>query len=594
MTKRMRFLAIVGAAIVVIGLTLSLCGWTPLALLSYVMNSVLSAGNPTGTLSVEVRSDPVVVQPVATSTRGSEDANSGGSESGNWPSYNRTVTSARFSPLSQINTHTVGSLKILCSYDTKLRESFQSGLIVVNGALIGTTALDTFSIDPANCHENWRVHEEYKPAGQKVNRGAAYLDGRVFRGFLDGQVRAYDFKSGSVLWKTAIADPARGELIDAAPIASQGLVFVGIALGDVKGFKGRMYALAADTGRVVWETYLVPKAEGDPSRGPAGTMPASAATTWRNAPDVPISGGGTWTSYTLDPTAGRLYVPVGNPSPDFVLSLREGNNLYTNSVVVLDARSGSYINHFQISPRDWHDWDVSNAPALIQTRGGKQLLSFTPKNGYLYGLDLATGQFIYHSAVTRRDNSETPLTVGSYTHFCPGAVGGGEWNGVAYDPQTNLIFSGEDDWCTTVKLQSDDQVKAAANGAPWLGNVQDSPLDLFGHPDPHSQWAGWLYATDADTGQWKWRLKTNYPILGGVTATAGRLVLFGDMGGNFYAVDASNGQRLWNTKLDGAIGGGVVTYSAGGSQKLAVAAGMTSIFWPTEQATGRIVILGLR
>ncbi len=268
MTKRMRSLAIVGAAIVVIGLTLSLCGWTPLALLSYVMNSVLSAGNPTGTLSVEVRSDPVVVQPVATSTRGSEDANSGGSESGNWPSYNRTVTSGRFSPLSQINTHTVGSLKILCSYDTKLRESFQSGLIVVNGALIGTTALDTFSIDPANCHENWRVHEEYKPAGQKVNRGAAYLDGRVFRGFLDGQVRAYDFKSGRVLWKTAIADPARGDLIDAAPIASQGLVFVGIALGDVKGFKGRMYALAADTGRVVWETYLVPKAARPDRRPP--------------------------------------------------------------------------------------------------------------------------------------------------------------------------------------------------------------------------------------------------------------------------------------------------------------------------------------
>jgi len=258
-TKRTRFLVIVGAAIVVIGLTLSLCGWTPLALLTYMMNSVRSAGNPAGSLSLEVRSDASVAPPVAISPRGSGHANSVASDSGDWPSYNRAVTSERFSPLSEINTQTVGSLKILCSYDAKLRESFQSGLIVVNGALIGTTALDTFSIDPANCHENWRVHEEYKPAGQKVNRGAAYLDGRVFRGFLDGQVRAYDFKSGRVLWKTAIADPARGELVDAAPIAWQGLVFVGIALGDQKGFKGRMYALAADTGQVVWETYLVPK-----------------------------------------------------------------------------------------------------------------------------------------------------------------------------------------------------------------------------------------------------------------------------------------------------------------------------------------------
>jgi alcohol dehydrogenase (cytochrome c) len=594
MKKHTRILAIVGAAIVVIGLAFALSGWTPLALLGYMMNTVRSAANPAGSLSVDVRSDPPVARPVVTSTPGSGDANSVASDAGNWPSYNRTVTSARFSPLSEINTQTVGSLKILCTYDTKLRESFETGPIVMNGALIGTTALDTFSIDPSNCHENWRVHEEYKIAGLKVNRGAAYLDGRVFRGFLDGQVRAYDFKSGRVLWKTVIADPARAELVDAAPIAWQGLVFVGIALGDVKGFKGRMYALAADSGRVVWETYLVPKAEGDPSRGPAGTMPASAVTTWKNAPDVPISGGGTWTSYTLDPFTGRLYVPVGNPSPDFVPSLREGNDLYTNSVVVLDARSGSYINHFQIAPRDWHDWDVSNTPALIQTRGGKQLLTFTPKNGILYGLNLATGQFIYQSAVTRRENSETPLTTGSSTHFCPGAVGGGEWNGVAYDAQTNLVFSGEDDWCTTVKLQSDDKVRTVPTGVPWMGHVQDAPLDLFGHQDPHSQWAGWLYATDADTGQWKWRLKTNYPILGGITATAGRLVLFGDMGGNFYAVDASNGQRLWNTKLDGAIGGGMVTYSAGGSQKVAVAAGLTSILWPTEQATAKIVILGLR
>jgi alcohol dehydrogenase (cytochrome c) len=369
MTKRTRVLAIVGAAIVVIGAAIALSGWTPLALLGYAMNTVRSAGNPTGSLSVEVRSDPPTAQPMATSTAGSGDANSVASDSGNWPSYNRTVTAARFSPLREINTQTVSSLEILCSYDTKLRESFETGPIVVNGALIGTTALDTFSIDATNCHENWRVHEEYKPPGLKVNRGAAYLDGRVFRGFLDGQVMAYDFKSGRVLWKTVIADPTREELVDAAPIAWQGLVFVGIAMGDNKGFKGRMYALAADSGRVVWETYLVPKAEGDPSRGPAGTMP-SAVTTWRNAPDVPIGGGGTWTSYTLDPVAGRLYVPVGNPSPDFVLSLREGSNLYTNSVVVLDARSGSYVNHFQIAPRDWHDWDVSNTPALIQTRGG--------------------------------------------------------------------------------------------------------------------------------------------------------------------------------------------------------------------------------
>jgi alcohol dehydrogenase (cytochrome c) len=126
-----------------------------------------------------------------------------------------------------------------------------------------------------------------------------------------------------------------------------------------------------------------------------------------------------------------------------------------------------------------------------------------------------------------------------------------------------------------------------------MGNIKTNPLDLAGKQDPHSDWAGWLYATDADSGVWKWRIKTNYPIVSGITPTAGQLVLFGDMGGNFYAVDASNGRRLWSTTLAGAIGGGIITYNAAGSQKIAVAAGLTSILWPTQQATAQIVILGL-
>jgi alcohol dehydrogenase (cytochrome c) len=112
-------------------------------------------------------------------------------------------------------------------------------------------------------------------------------------------------------------------------------------------------------------------------------------------------------------------------------------------------------------------------------------------------------------------------------------------------------------------------------------------------PDPHTKWAGWLYATDADTGEWKWRLKSNYPILSGVTPTAGGIVLFGDMGGNVYAVDAVEGKPLWTVKVAGAVGGGVITYLADGSQRIALAAGLSSILWPTEQATAKIVIFGL-
>jgi alcohol dehydrogenase (cytochrome c) len=462
----------------------------------------------------------------------------------------------------------------------------------VDGALIGTTAQDIFSIDPDNCRQNWRTHEEYKVRLLGLNRGATYLDGRLFRGTMDGRVLAYDFKTGARLWAASIADPQNGEMVDAAPIAWHGRVYVGVATG-FKGMKGRMYALSASSGDILWETYLVPRSEGDPDRGPAGAMPQSAAGTWKNAPGVPISGGGTWTSYTLDPVTGRLYVPAANPSPDFVSSLREGENLYTDSVVILDANSGDYLNHFQIAPRDWHDWDVSNAPAVITTRGGRRILSFAPKNGHLYAVDVATNGQIYRSAVTRVENVDAPLSTERDTHFCPGAAGGGEWNGVAYDPQTNLIFTGETEWCTTVRVQSASEIKAVANGSVWNGSVKIDPLDIAGKQDPHSDWAGWLYATDADSGTWKWRAKTNYPIVSGITPTAGQLVFFGDMGGNFYAVDALSGRKVWSTKLDGAIGGGIITYNAAGTQKVAVAAGLTSILWPTQQATAKIVIFGL-
>ena len=121
----------------------------------------------------------------------------------------------------------------------------------------------------------------------------------------------------------------------------------------------------------------------------------------------------------------------------------------------------------------------------------------------------------------------------------------------------------------------------------------DQSVGSFRSTRPARGLGRWVYATDADSGEWKWRLKSNYPTLSGLTPTGGGIVFFGDIGGNFYAVDASNGQRLWGQKLGGAVGGGVITYTANGSQRVAVAAGLTSILWPTEVATAKIVILGL-
>jgi alcohol dehydrogenase (cytochrome c) len=508
-----------------------------------------------------------------------------------WPTYNRTLTSERYSPLAEINAKTVRNLKILCTYDTKQYTSFESGLIMVNGALIGTTLTDIFSINPTTCEENWRTREDLPPSILSAMRGAAYLDGKLFRGSQDGRVLAYDFKTGKQIWQTAIGNTSRGEFVAAAPIAWNGLVFIGNAGGDAKGGKGRMYALDARTGKIVWEFYLIPKTEADRPRGPQGPSPLDTST-WANAAGFPISGGATWTSYTLDPEAGELYVPVGNPSPAYAVSVREGGDLYTDSVVVLDATTGAYKRHFKLVPRDWHDWDVASAPALIHTAGGKRMLSAAPKDGHLYGVDLADSALLYRTPVTRIENVDAPFASDKAVRFCPGASGGSEWNGPAYDPDTNLIITGEVDWCTTVKRQSDEQLQDAPTGGAWFGNAMRNPFNLFGKQDQNF-WGGWVYAVDADTGVWKWRLRSNYPIVGAVTPTAGGLVFAGDVGGNFYALDAATGDKLWGRKIGGGIGGGVIAYRADGREKIAVTTGLTGVAWPTEVVTGKIVVLGL-
>ncbi len=554
-------------------------------------NYLISWSAPRGTTTTELNAAYKGVGAAALSP--AAEAPSPNAIAGDWPSYNRTLTSERYSQLSQIDTKNVGKLKVLCTYDVDQFAAFESGLIMVDNALIGTTQFDIFSLNPATCAENWRTHEDYPPSLLPANRGAAYLDGMLFRGTQDGRVLAYDFKTGKRIWETTIADVKRGESVPSAPIASDGLVFVGNAGSDYKGGKGHMFALEAKTGKIVWEFFLAPKVEGDTIRGPLGATPLDTAT-WKNAPGIPISGGGTWTSYTLDQKTGQLYVPGGNPAPDFVSGVREGDNLYTDSVIVLDAKTGDYKRHFKIVPKDWHDWDVSNPPILIQTMGGKQVMAVAPKDGHLYGFDRATNSLLYRVPVTQVEDPAASFSPGKDVHFCPGAAGGAEWNSPAYDPRTNLILIGEVDWCVTVTPKDVDQLRSVAIGQPWMGMAAWNQFDMmgkFGGSDGY--WAGWVYAADADTGVWKWRLKSNYPILGGMTPTAGGVVFFGDIGGNFYALNSANGEKLWAQDLGGAIAGGVITYTVNGAQKVAVASGFTMLAWPTKIVTAKIKILGL-
>ncbi len=586
MTKRV-FLVAAIVALAFAALALSPLRKSFVPTVGLAINFIRHIGAPAGRIEIENAADSG--GEVSSTTGAAIDKTSAG-VTGDWPSYNGTLDSRRFSSLSQINHGNIGALKVLCTYDTKEYTSIQTGPLVVNGNLIGTTEHDIFSIDASTCAEHWRTHEA--PAHSTVNRGAAYLDGLLFRGTGDGQVIAYDFTTGRHVWITSIADGRLGESVTAAPIAWNGMVFIGNAGGDEKGVKGRIYALDAKSGKILWEFYLVPKAPEDAARGPQGTSPLDTST-WQNQPDTPITGGANWTSYTLDEKNSELYVPVGNSAPDFSTAPRRGTNLFSGSVVVLDARTGAYKRHFQVSPGDWHDWDVSNAPILVDSRAGKRILVITPKDGNVYGFDLLTDALLYKSPATTIENADVPFSTDKGVHFCPGARGGAEWNGATFDPATNLVLIGEVDWCSTVTVASKERISKVKRGGVWSAMATHNPYDTYGVQDSYRTWGGWVYATDADTGKWRWRAHLNYPVQSALTTTAAGMVFFGDMGGNFYALDTANGHALWRQNLGGAMAGGIVSYYTGGVQKLAVTTGFTAILWPTAVTTGKIVILGI-
>ena len=511
-------------------------------------------------------------------------------KSADWPSYNRTLSGDRYAPQTAVTPATVKRLQPLCHYDLGRQSSFQTGPLVIRGTIYVTTDFDTIAIDGATCAEKWRATESYTAAGPlRVNRGAAYADGRVFRGTQDARVLAYDAASGKRLWEVTVGDPALGETVPAALFAWQGLVFAGNAGGDNKGVKGRMYAISAATGKVVWEQYLVPREGKDRSYGPPA--PVTQMPSWGNSPGVPINGGAAWTSYSLDGENGILYVPGGNPGPDFAAQLRPGVNPYSDTLVALDAHSGAVRASWPLVEHDFHDWDVSAAPALFTTNAGVKLAAEAGKNGYVYGIDRVSGAHRWSVATTTISNVTAPLSTSGPTHFCPGTQGGTEWNGPAYSPRTNLVYVGAVDWCTTVKLAPEDAIKAVMPGQPWSGAEGKNP---FGDMDPPQQSSGWVTAVDADRGTIAWQRHLPAPVLGGVTPTAGGVVFVADMAGDVYALNDATGDTLWQTRSPGAVGGGIVSYStSAGDQRIAVASGMVSPIWSTPKVNASVIVYGL-
>jgi alcohol dehydrogenase (cytochrome c) len=507
---------------------------------------------------------------------------------GDWPAYNRTLAGDRFSPLDEINVGNVAQLSAVCTYTLPEVSALQTGPIVVAGTMYFTTETHSYAIDANTCAEKWQVERPLdKPSPLGVHRGFAYLDGRLFRGTSDGHVLALDAVDGHTLWDREIDVRVPGVTMPMAPIAANGLVFIGHAGGDQTGVTGHVYAFDAHDGHVVWRFEVVPN---DPA----------VRATWPNADKYPITGGAFWTSFTLDTAHNVLYVPAGNPAPDFDVEARGGDNLYTNSIIALDAATGQMLGYDQIVKRDNHDWDVNSPPALATTGAGRAIVASANKDGLLSVLDrskVSMGSqapadlsarlpILFQAPTTTRENVDVPLSRTAPVRFCPGIQGGNEWNGAAFHPGLNMLFTGSVDWCATVQLQAEPTVPKP--GDIWFGST--SAANIQGPPD---EARGWVTAFDADSGAIGWKFQAPAPVLAGVTPTAGGLLFSADLKGTLRAFDAETGNVLWQLDTGQSIGGGIVSYSAGGKQRIGVASGMKSRIWPGAADQSRIQVFGL-
>jgi alcohol dehydrogenase (cytochrome c) len=311
-------------------------------------------------------------------------------------------------------------------------------------------------------------------------------------------------------------------------------------------------AFDASTGEEKWRFYTIPMG------GEQG------ADTWHLPETAKHGGGAQWTSYALDTTTRELFVPVGNPAPDFAPHWRPGANLYTNALVVLDADSGQLKWYYQFTPSDGFDYDLAAPPVLYRTKEGPRV-ALASKDGNLYVLDRLTHRLVFKTPVTTIERTDSVPTPGG-TLACPGSLGGVEWNGPAFDPVSETLFVGAVDWCSVFYRSA--ERRPYENGDGYTGT---SYVPASGRPA-----TGWLTAVDARSGRIRWRFHAPKPIVAGITVTSGRVVFSGDLAGNFYAFDSETGEMLYKYRTDGPIAGGIITYTVRGKQYVAITSGNVS------------------
>lgn len=494
-------------------------------------------------------------------------------DSHEWLLPNKDYAGVRFADLDQITPANASQLRPVCQFQGADLIRSQSNPLVYRGVLYVTTTYSTIALDPVSCRVKWR--HDWKARAKEgntsvKNRGVALKDGKVIRGTQDGYLIALDAQSGKLVWEVAAARPERFEAIGMTPIAFEDLVIVG-PNGSEYGVKGWIGAFRLSDGQPVWKFNTIPD-EGEPG-----------ADSWGDT-DARLKGGGAiWTTPSLDARRGLVFVPVGNPAPDFFANQRPGANLYTNAMIVLDARTGQLQWYKQGVPHDTHDWDLPVvSPLFTGTLAGKRrdIVTMGGKDGLVRMIDRDTHEELFAVTVTTRLNvDEVPTEDGVYA--CPGGVGGMEWSVPSFNPATGRMVAPAVDWCGIFRT---DEPRFVA-GQQFLGGSFSF--------DPVEKSRGWLTAFDAYTGQVAWRYQAERPMLAAVTSTAGGVLFTGELTGDFITLDEASGEILYRFNLGGSVTGGVISYAVGGKQYVAVVSGMAAGFWQTQPGAMTLTVFAL-
>ncbi|MES1255547.1 MAG: PQQ-dependent dehydrogenase, methanol/ethanol family [Acidobacteriota bacterium] len=520
-----------------------------------------------------------------------------GRDARNWITYSGTYASQRYSTLAQITPANAKNLELKWMYQGAVPGGWEATPLVVDGVMYVTQRPnDVVALDAKTGRVFWIYHPTLDPV-QIVccganNRGLAILGDTLFLGTLDAHLIAIDTKTGRPVWNTKIAEGRTGYSVTMAPLVVKDKVLLGVGGSDF-GVRGFVAAYDAHSGKEAWRSYMVP-GPGEPG-----------FETWQACPEKPTTycdpeawkhgGGAVWVTGSYDPTLNLTYWGTGNPGPDYNPFQRPGDNLYTTSVVALDADTGTLKWHYQFTPQDRYDYDAVQIPVLADlTWHGAPLkaMLWANRNGYFYLLDRATGKFLQAEPFIKLNWAsgfdeggrpiQTPQAEGQPTW--PSSPGGTNWYSPSYSPRTGLFYlSVWENFAAIVKSSRSDYVEGRIFGGggptPFVP-VPGAPTSPGFRRGPINTWteavgSGAIMALDATTGKLKWKFPLHDGNESGILTTASDVLFAGTNDGYFQAMDARSGTLLWKTILGGQVVNGPITYEIDGKQYVATISGLS-------------------